>query len=258
MERHTDEEKAAIYYNKVMELMQFANMDSLVREVVIRKIGSLKADRDENNFEFRLATALLSVLEPFHNRRVNVFRTEEPIEVGTTEPVKEPEYQTVEQLKQAIAPHISYEAIDVANQLIEFASQDGKALNAQQLMKLVYLCHGFSLSRLGYPLIKETIEAWQYGPTIPELYSELKEYRGDPIHSPIKRPVGSPKFITHVIPDLICKVYQKYGHYSGVQLSTMTHQEGSPWALVWEQGMSKAIPNSVIHQYFAALEIYGR
>ncbi|WP_131993555.1 type II toxin-antitoxin system antitoxin SocA domain-containing protein [Dokdonella fugitiva] len=40
-----------------------------------------------------------------------------------------------------------------------------------QLLKLVYLCHAWTLGLLGRPLLREEVQAWRYGPVFPALYT---------------------------------------------------------------------------------------
>ena len=37
-----------------------------------------------------------------------------------------------------------------------------------QVLKLVYYCHAWMLGLYGRPLIRQPIEAWRYGPVVPE------------------------------------------------------------------------------------------
>ena len=73
----------------------------------------------------------------------------------------------------------------VANELIELAKQEGRAFTPLQLLKLVYIAHGWMLGLRQKPLIRDRIEAWKYGPVIPALYHDLKRYGADFVQAPI-------------------------------------------------------------------------
>ncbi|MGL6075100.1 MAG: Panacea domain-containing protein [Fimbriiglobus sp.] len=134
-----------------------------------------------------------------------------------------------------------YESVAVANQFIELASLEGKKLTPMQLIKLVYIAHGWHLAVNDVPLIDEPIEAWQYGPVIPSLFHEFKRYGRKPItklaHS-VSGDWDGDDFLVEspFVPEdderttkLIRHVWRKYGSKSGLELSELTHAEGTPW-----------------------------
>ncbi|RYE90398.1 MAG: DUF4065 domain-containing protein [Cytophagaceae bacterium] len=69
-----------------------------------------------------------------------------------------------------------YDAVAIANYFIQKSLDTGVEVTPMKLLKLVYISHGWSLALLNEPLINEAVEAWTYGPVIPSLYQELKEY----------------------------------------------------------------------------------
>ena len=69
----------------------------------------------------------------------------------------------------------------IANYFISKALADGIKLTLLQLIKLVYLAHGWHLGLTGRPLISETVQAWKYGPVIKSLYDRFKRYDSQPL-----------------------------------------------------------------------------
>jgi uncharacterized phage-associated protein len=55
-----------------------------------------------------------------------------------------------------------HSSINVAKWFVDKAAKEGKTLTPLQLMKLVYIAHGWMLGTYGRPLIKDRIEAWKY------------------------------------------------------------------------------------------------
>ena len=143
---------------------------------------------------------------------------------------------------------MSHDSVQIANQFVELAKKEGRALTPMQLLKLVYMAHAWMLAIHGRPLIKENVEAWKYGPVILELYQEVKRFRDQPV--------------THIdcgefIPDnqalsIIEEVYSKYGELNGMTLSMITHIKGSPWYETWHNGKS-VISNDAISYYYQKL-----
>lgn len=122
-----------------------------------------------------------------------------------------------------------YSAMDIAKEFAALAAKQGERLSHLKLQKLIYFAHGWHLGLTGKPLLDETVEAWQYGPVVPSLYEMLKEYGNQPIplkafdHQLDEQPVSNP------IKELLHKIWQVYGGFSALQLSTITHEANSPW-----------------------------
>ena len=131
----------------------------------------------------------------------------------------------------------SYDAFAVANAFLELAKKDGDSITPMKLQKLVYFAHAWSLVIFNRPLIIEDIRAWQYGPVINSLYHEFKCFGSQAINVLGTRyEACSERFIIPSIKhedkqtrELIEKVWEEYNGFSAVELSTMTHAQGSAW-----------------------------
>lgn len=143
-------------------------------------------------------------------------------------------------------------AAQVANRLRELS---GETLSPLQILKLVYISHGWSFPINGGPLIGDRIEAWQYGPVVPDLYHLIKGFRASPVTNPI--PDGDAPLTSREML-LIDAVFGTYGRYSGGQLSAMTHRPGTPWAIAWERGRNSEITNGMIEDHYRKLALERR
>lgn len=143
----------------------------------------------------------------------------------------------------------------VANEFLRLAAGEGKALTPLQLMKLVYIAHGWMLALYQKPLVSDDIEAWRYGPVIPDLYHAMKQYGAGSVTRPLILPqVSSDRELDYLEQDLIKQVYRLYGHLNGIQLSGLTHQAGTPWDLTWTNGeRNSAISNDLITEHYRRL-----
>lgn len=133
-----------------------------------------------------------------------------------------------------------------------------------KLHKLVYYAHGWHLGYRAGPLLDETLEAWRYGPVVPSIYREFGSYGSDPIdrlalafdprsETLFSAPAVDPS--DRFVRDLLARVWDVYGGYSGAQLSALTHAAASPWSITRRDnpGVRKAgIPNEVLRMHFAA------
>lgn len=139
----------------------------------------------------------------------------------------------------------------VANRFLALSNERGDALTPMQLLKLVYIAHGWMLGLYGRPLIRDQVQAWQYGPVIPRLYNAVRDYRGQPVTRPLSAPN---EVLSGQEDDVICQVYEIYGSKTGPALSRLTHAEGTPWALTYVDGeFGVVIPTDLIEDHYHRL-----
>ena len=141
-----------------------------------------------------------------------------------------------------------------ANEFIRLAKEDGRLFTPLQLIKLVYIAHGWMLGIYGRPLIHDRIEAWQYGPVIPALYHDIKNYRSSFVQEPIPTSYWRTPEIDKEEKELIGGVFRSYGRLNGVQLSALTHKPGTPWHDTWVPGSrGLTISNDLIAEHYRRL-----
>jgi uncharacterized phage-associated protein len=141
----------------------------------------------------------------------------------------------------------TYDPVAVANFFIQKSNSTGIEVTPMKLLKLVYISHGWSLGLLNQPLINEAVEAWKYGPVIESLYHDLKEYGRERVTKSISKSDWrsfTPFSVTPTIPEtdeltlkLLNKVWDAYGNMSGLGLSAITHEPGTPWSLTSPGGI---------------------
>jgi uncharacterized phage-associated protein len=145
-----------------------------------------------------------------------------------------------------------HDSATVANRLLELAGEAGKTLTPMQLLKLVYIAHGWALGLYGVPLIKDEVQAWQYGPVIPRLYNRIRKYRSQPVTSPI--PSDDADDLTPRNENLIEQIFRIYGSRTGPALSRITHADGTPWQKTYVPGsFGLVIPNDLIEDHYNSL-----
>src|SRR4051812_38412301 len=72
----------------------------------------------------------------------------------------------------------------IANYFLDLAEMDNEKIQPLKMQKLVYFAHGWYMAFMGdpiKPLLDEYVEAWQYGPVIPDLYHAFKSFGSNPI-----------------------------------------------------------------------------
>ena len=141
----------------------------------------------------------------------------------------------------------------VANRFLALAREQGISLTPMQLIKLVYIAHGWMLGLYGRPLIRDPVEAWQYGPVIRRLYNAIRKYGARNVTEDI--PVDALDVnLTELEDDLVQQVWKKYGKKNGVMLSRLTHAPGTPWAQTFAAGeFGTPISQDIIADHYQRL-----
>jgi uncharacterized phage-associated protein len=157
----------------------------------------------------------------------------------------------------------------VANRLLDLARERQIIVDPMKLQKLIYYAHGWHLALTGKPLLDRSVEAWQYGPVLPDVYRAFQRFGAQPISEPARHfsidggKLGLQRYTMPATdPDagyadrILRRVLEQYGGYSGIQLSMMTHADGTPWAQAWSENPGKRyipIPDSEIEAYFKSV-----
>ncbi len=145
----------------------------------------------------------------------------------------------------------------VANEFLDLAEQEGKEITNLKLVKLMYIAQGLSLAFYNEPLFYSDIEAWRYGPVIPEIYHEFKHFKDMPITEKSVDLDGSdwdtiytPKLEEENKKKVVQLTWQWYKEYSAGQLVDFTHAKGTPWRLTYVPEENRVIPEELIKKYY--------
>jgi len=135
-----------------------------------------------------------------------------------------------------------YIASTIAGYFIGRSNKEEQPLSVLQLIKLVYISHGWNLALYDIPLISDKIEAWKYGPVMPSLYRFFEEIgltKDDLVNSFTIEEVNCIR-AEHL--ELLNKVYVKYEQMTGEQLTDLMHEKDTPWSAVWNNGNGRDNP----------------
>lgn len=142
-----------------------------------------------------------------------------------------------------------YESKTIANQFISLAMDSG-GLTHSKLQKLLYFSHAMSLATYGVPLVKDTFQAWPFGPVSVQLYLLLKERGKEKVKSLFEDVVEK---LDDRTKDLIQIVYNRVGENEDWELSDFSHSD-SPWKSVYVKGKSNPITNESIVNYYRTIK----
>jgi len=113
--------------------------------------------------------------------------------------------------------------VDRANS--EYVDKGGVAegLTNLKLQKLLYFAQAASLSLKDKPLFEEKIEAWEFGPVVPDVYRALKTFENKPVEITAATQGLSPEVVS-----LLEDVWNIYGKFAAYELVNITHNH-LPW-----------------------------
>jgi uncharacterized phage-associated protein len=158
---------------------------------------------------------------------------------------------------------MKYPALLIANFFLQLAKEQGQPVTPMKLIKLIYFAHGWSLALRNQPLISENVEAWRYGPVIASVYHYFKKFGNEAITETApdeKFAISKIKFNGDASTQrLLERIWEVHGQYTGVQLSNISHEEGSPWDIAWNKQNGKEsnnhnnhiISNELMREFFA-------
>lgn len=143
-------------------------------------------------------------------------------------------------------------AIDVANFFVDMANNDpDDCMTNLRVNKLLYFAQAWSLVRRGKQLFDDHIQAWQYGPVVPEVYRAFKPCGRERIAAVSGE--YSPNVFNNDELNLLLDILNEYGKYSSPALVELTHAKGTPWNNAYsseQRGIE--ISNSALLEYFSS------
>ena len=158
--------------------------------------------------------------------------------------------------------------VAVANEFLNLAREENCPIDQMKLQKLVFYAQAWWLAfNDESELFPEDINAWKWGPVIPEIYNQTKLYGRDPITDLLRSVMKIDDDLNFEWKEakigddnteekeLIKAVWDTHKEYSGIQLSNSTHASGEPLTIIREKyngDLSKKpnIPIDIIRAVF--------
>ena len=159
---------------------------------------------------------------------------------------------------------MAYAAIDVARYIINYSNSKDYGVSNLKLQKLLYLAQAYFLihPKKECKCFFDRIEAWDFGPVVPTVYREYKQYGSADIpsvssylvfderdFSDIKWKEYSEDLLSEEDKELICQVVDLFSPYSASELVRMTHNQ-KPWIDAYVPNENNEITCESIREYF--------
>lgn len=120
----------------------------------------------------------------------------------------------------------NYSVFDIANYFLYKAQvateEDQELISNLKLQKLVYYAQGLHLAIGEGPLFSDRIEAWTYGPVIPDLYHHYKDGGSNGIYADDS---FNPLSIDEDTRLFLDEVYEVFGQFSAIRLMNLAHSD---------------------------------
>lgn len=146
-------------------------------------------------------------------------------------------------------------ALDVAKYVIYLASQNVigdegeiEGITNLKLQKILYFIEAFSLATKDTSIFNEEIEAWEYGPVVPEVYHAYKDRKSNPIFVETDYVCELPNDVK----DTVDKVWSTFEKFSASRLVDITHRH-RPWIDANENPETDLINRESIKEYYTGL-----
>nr|WP_297936999.1 type II toxin-antitoxin system antitoxin SocA domain-containing protein [uncultured Lachnoclostridium sp.] len=159
---------------------------------------------------------------------------------------------------------MNYHVLDICRYVIKYSNEHNYGISNLKLQKVLYFIQAYFLitKKDHTPCFDEKIEAWNFGPVVPEAYYEYKQYGSGDIPTKESYIVFDENnlwnskrigFEDTTIADedkiLIDKVIDKFADYSVTDLVSLTHRQ-SPWIDAYIPYQYNEITINAIREYF--------
>lgn len=138
-----------------------------------------------------------------------------------------------------------YDAVDIARYIIHFCTINGNPISDIQLQKILYYIQINFYRILDKPAFTNRIEAWKYGPVIPDVYDIYKVYGDSKI---CLFSFGIENTFSNKELDIINRVVTMCTEVSPWELVEKSHKIGAPWEVTYSSNMTE-ISDATMREY---------
>jgi uncharacterized phage-associated protein len=123
-------------------------------------------------------------------------------------------------------------ADELAGHLLQHS---GGSMGMLKLLKLMYLADRASLIETGFPISGDAVVAMDMGPVLSNTYNRLKPEGGlgfithEPGNVRLDAPPPTDGRLSDYEIEVVRRVFEKFGHMSGQQLTNYLHQHAPEW-----------------------------
>ena len=139
-----------------------------------------------------------------------------------------------------------YSALDIARYIIWYCEEKQYIVSNLKLQRILYFIQAKFLVEKNTPCFSEKIEAWTFGPVIPEVYQQYKIFGN--AHIPCVDVQDDFK-ISEQDKALIDNMIDKCSKFTASQLVEITHRQ-TPWKKAYRSYQNNEITQLSIKEFF--------
>lgn len=143
-----------------------------------------------------------------------------------------------------------YDAQLIARYVINRCDERKRPISNQKLQKILYFIQAEFLVNLDKACFSEEIQAWNFGPVVPEVYKQYRAYGATNI--PGGQKDEGFELISRQDKEHLDAIIDNAARYSSSSLTEITRRQ-SPWKSAYKR-KDCVIKQSVIKEYFASDE----
>lgn len=148
-----------------------------------------------------------------------------------------------------------FKATTIANEIVRQCHDKGFDVSNLKLQKLLFFVQAYSLAEFDCPVFNQKIEAWEFGPVIPDVYQYFKIYGPNPIpknHYFSRIDQSEKDNLTDNAKTSVSEILKQLGRLDAFELVKISHEVGSPWHQVYNPNISGTeINNQLIKDYYS-------
>lgn len=152
-----------------------------------------------------------------------------------------------------------YDALTVARYVINYSNCQDYVISNLKLQKILYFIQAYFLIIRDKACFSDAIEAWDFGPVVPSVYQEFKQYGAGNIPAIRQYTEGygynaesklfDSKIISRDDKNSVECVVEKFKDYSATDLVKLTHAQ-DPWKDAYRPYENNIISLESIRNYF--------
>lgn len=125
----------------------------------------------------------------------------------------------------------------VCNSILKRAFDEHISVSPMKMQKILYFIYRDYLQRTHQKLFGDNFQTWKYGPVVTSVYDEFKSFGASAITRFAKDANGQSLIVREdVVPDIAASITSMWAlckGKTGVDLSKITHEQGSAWWNAW-------------------------